>query len=195
MRRSISFLTFTLIFLKFWDTSCYISNVRTLSKFLLESEKNSKREKKEVARIDSGTDKRHGRGDSIRQARFSRALRDEISEIIGDIDIKTTSYPDESLLRLTSVVDVEISSDLTYAKVFISVLGNAVEKRQVFVWLCENVGPVRYSLAKRLKHFRSIPDIYFKIVDNQASADLLNTIEESAPRKSGADVDFDFEEE
>ena len=92
----------------------------------------------------------------IRQARVARSIRDEISSIICDMDIKAKVYPDEDLLRGTSVSEVEVSPDLSYAKIYISVLGNSVEKRQIFVWLCENVGQVRFSLAKRLRHMRRV---------------------------------------
>jgi len=70
------------------------------------------------------------------------------------------------------------SPDLSYAKVFISVLGNSVERRQVYVWLCANAGQVRYALAKRLKHMKRVPDLYFKLADSQAAADLANLMDE-----------------
>jgi ribosome-binding factor A len=136
---------------------------------------------------------------SIRQARVARSIRDEISEIITDIDIKAKVYPDEDLLRATSVAEVEVSPDLSYAKIFISVLGNSVEKRQIYVWLCENVGQVRYSLAKRLRHMRRIPELTFKLANNQAAADLVSLIEDLTPSSSLDDEDYedyeDFDED
>jgi len=131
---------------------------------------------------------------SIRQARVARSIRDEISEIIADLDIKATVYPDEDLLRATSVAEVEVSSDLSYAKIFISVLGNSVEKRQVYVWLCENVGQVRYSLAKRLRHMRRVPEISFKLANNQAAADLVSLIEDLTPESTNGGDEEDYEE-
>ena len=121
---------------------------------------------------------RGGRDNSIRQSRVARTVKIEVADIIGDVDIKAVNYPDEDLLRGTSVVDVDISPDLSYAKVFITILGNAVERRQVYVWLCENAGQVRYSLARRLRHMKRVPDLYFKLADSQAAADLVNLIEE-----------------
>lgn len=114
----------------------------------------------------------------IRQARLSRSIRDELSEIICEGDIRATSYPDEDLLKSTCITEVEISADLTYAKVFISVIGNSVERRQVFVWLCENVGQVRYELAKRLRHMKRVPEIFFKLSDNKENSDLINLIDQ-----------------
>ena len=133
--------------------------------------------------------------DSIRQSRVARSIRDELSDIICNVDIKANAYPDEDLLKATSIVDVEISSDLSYAKVYITVLGNAVAKRQVFVWLCENIGQVRYSLAKRLRHMRKCPEIFIKLADTQASH-LLSVMEEiAAPKTSSSDIEYEYFEE
>jgi len=92
------------------------------------------------------------------------------------------------------VCEVDVSVDLTTATVYVSVLGNSVEKRQIFVWLCENVGQVRFELAKRLKHMKRIPTIFFKLANNQAAADLVTIIEEIAPKEVFNDDVVDFEE-
>jgi ribosome-binding factor A len=89
-----------------------------------------------------------------------------------------------------------MSSDLSFARIYISVIGNSVERRQVFVWLCENVGQIRFSLAKRLKHMRRIPNIYFKLSDTTEKANLLAIIDELSP-KQDEDInidDFEFDE-
>lgn len=134
----------------------------------------------------------------IRQARVARSIRDEISSIICDMDIKAKVYPDEDLLRGTSVSEVEVSPDLSYAKIYISVLGNSVEKRQIFVWLCENVGQVRFSLAKRLRHMRRVPEITFKLANTNQAADLVSLIEDLSPATTVDDeveVYEDFDED
>lgn len=148
------------------------------------------------SRFDSGETRRgrvSGGGNNMRQLRVARSLRDELTEIICDVDIKATVYPTEELLRCTSISDVEVSPDLSFAKVFISVLGNSVEKRQVFVWLCENVGQIRYSLARRLKHMRRVPEITFKLSDTQATSDLIALIDELSPKAPTSLFDDDIE--
>ena len=132
----------------------------------------------------------------IRVARVARALRDELSSIICEGDIKAMFYPDEELLRSTSIMEVEVSADLGVATAYISVMGNSVEKRQVYVWLCENVGQVRFELHKRLKHMKKVPEVRFKLADTQTAADLVAMIEEiseSSPTSIEVD-DLDFEE-
>lgn len=138
---------------------------------------------------------RNNEKSSIRQARIARALRDELSSIICDIDIKAAVYPEEDLLRGVAISEVEVSSDLMFAKIFISVLGNSVEKRQVFVWLCENVGQVRFSLAKRLRSMRRVPEISFKLSDTKNMMDLVTMIEEVVPSTKEEVDDIEFEED
>jgi ribosome-binding factor A len=138
--------------------------------------------------------------DNIKLARYARTLRDELSDIISNIDIKASNYPDDDLLRGTGIVDVEVSPDMMSAKIVISVLGNSVEKRKVYLWLCDNIGQVRYSLAKRLRNVRRIPTLSIKLMDPQ-TAEIMNIIEEEAMRrqfnanKIKADVEFEEEED
>lgn len=119
-----------------------------------------------------------GEGMGIRQARISRSIRDELSDIICEGDIKALSYPQDDLLRSTCVTQVEVSADLSMAKVFISVIGNSVERRQVFVWLTENIGQVKYELSQRLRHMKRVPDILFKLSDNKETSELISLIDE-----------------
>ena len=159
---------------------------------------------KNIFHLFASTDKRNRKNysaesktDSIRQARVARSIRDELTDIICNVDIKANAYPDEDLLKATSIVDVEISPDLSYAKVYITVLGNAVAKRQVFVWLCENIGQVRYSLAKRMRHMRRCPEIFIKLADTQAGH-LMSVMEEislSSAKSDDDDVEYESFEE
>ena len=117
-----------------------------------------------------------------------------VFSIICGGDIKANAYPDDDLLRSTTVCEVEVSSDLSSAVVYVSVLGNSVERRQIYVWLCENIGQVRYELSQRLKHMKKVPEVMFKLADNQAAADLVALIEEIAPKNVRPDEDIEFEE-
>ena len=44
-----------------------------------------------------------------------------------------------------------------------------MEKRQIYVWLCDNMGQIRYSLSQRLKNLRRLPEFKFSLVDSQSS--------------------------
>ncbi len=128
---------------------------------------------------------------NLKQMKAARIVRDEISDIICRCDIKANNYPDAKLLSSTSVSSVELSSDLGYAKVFLTVAGNSVEKRQIFVWLNKNMGQVRYTLARRLKQWRRVPSLVFSMVDSRANLELQDLLEELSAeraRKEGVGV-------
>lgn len=134
----------------------------------------------------------------IKTAKVTRLLRDELSDIITSCDIRATVYPEDKLLQTVSIVDIDLSNDFSVAKVYISVFGNSVEKRQVYVWLNENLGQVRHSLCKRMKWLRKVPAVSFALADTQASF-LLNDVMDDLAKDAGAatddDDDIDFEED
>jgi ribosome-binding factor A len=130
----------------------------------------------------------------LRKLKYARILRDELADIICSVDIRASRYP-EGLLETVSIVDIELSNDLERAKIHISVMGNTVERKRVFVWLNENVGQVRYSLAQRLKNMKRVPNLVFSLVDRQSEYMLSDVMDEIAtPSTPIAMEDVDFEE-
>lgn len=139
-----------------------------------------------------GTNGRQDRGESyidnshnrskksttIKQLKAARILRDELSDIICSRDIKAFSYPDDNLLQRTSVVDVDICKDYSFAKIGISVAGNSVERRRTFVWICENTPQIRHSLSQRLRHLKRLPALRFDLVDTLKESRMQQTISE-----------------
>ena len=137
---------------------------------------------------------------NIRQLKAARVLRDELSDIICSGDIKANVYPDENLMRSVTVLNVELSADLSLATVSISASGNSVERRQMYVWLNENIGQVRHSLTKRLRTLRRVPIVSFELADTQSSFYLSEVMDNLSSSSSQAedgfgDDDVDFEEE
>jgi ribosome-binding factor A len=130
---------------------------------------------------DKGVSTRHS---DIMQQKVGRMLRDELSDIIASGDIKANVYPDERLLRGVTIDDIDFASDLTTAKVSLSILGNSVEKRQVYVWLCNNIGQVRFELSQRLRDLRRVPEIRFTLVDTQSAQYLNSVLDEIAEANS-----------
>jgi ribosome-binding factor A len=134
----------------------------------------------------------------IKTAKVTRLLRDELSDIITSCDIRAVVYPEDKLLQTVSIVDIELSGDFSVAKVYISVFGNSVEKRQVYVWLNENLGQVRHSLCKRMKWLRKVPAVSFALADTQASFllnDVMDDLAKDGEATVGDDDDIDFEED
>ena len=136
--------------------------------------------------------------------KVARVLRDELSDIICSCDIRANTYPDTALLQGVTVTNIEFGADLSTAKVYLSIFGNSVEKRQVYVWLCNNIGQVRHSLAQRRKDLKRIPEIRFSLSDTQSEQYLHKildgiTTSTATASKSGStealDQYIDFEEE
>ena len=136
---------------------------------------------------------------NIKIGRVIRVFRDELSDILTNLDVKAQIYPNEELMKTLSIVDIEMSPDYSYAKVYITVFGNSVEKRQVYVWLNENIGQVRYSLSKRLKNLRKIPQVDFHLADTQGTYFLNDELDDLSKEygtffETYDDDDIDFEE-
>lgn len=96
---------------------------------------------------------------SIKYSRMNGEVQREISRIIAS-DIK-----DPRIHPMTSVVSVEVTPDLKYAKVFVSVLGNEEEKESTRIGLKSAASHVRSQLAKSL-NLRNTPELTFLIDDS-----------------------------
>jgi ribosome-binding factor A len=92
-------------------------------------------------------------------ARTSR-LSEEMRKIIGNLiqnEIKDPRVP-----MLTSVTHVEVTRDLRYAKVFISVLGDEEQKAKCIEGLKSAAGYIRKEVGSRIK-IRYTPEMIFEI--------------------------------
>ena len=90
-----------------------------------------------------------------RRERVGDLLRDEVSEIIQ----REMSDP---RLGFVSITRVELSPDLKYARMFVSVMGSEEERASSLVALNNASGFIRRQLAPRL-HMRVIPDVSFRL--------------------------------
>lgn len=95
---------------------------------------------------------------SIKYSRMNGEVQREISRIISR-EIK-----DPRIHQMTSVVSVEVTPDLKFAKVFVSVLGSDEEKENTYKGLISAASTIRSLLAKSL-NLRNTPELKF-IMDN-----------------------------
>jgi len=98
------------------------------------------------------------RKNSIKYSRMNGEVQREISRIISR-EIK-----DPRIHPMTSVVSVEVTPDLKYAKVFVSVLGSEEDRENTRKGLKSAAPAVRSLLAKSLD-LRNTPELSF-IMDN-----------------------------
>lgn len=88
-------------------------------------------------------------------------------------------------IGFASITGVDVSRDLSYAKVYISVMGSPEEQRETMRGLRHAAGFLRHELAQRLT-IRHVPEISFQLDESIARGarviELLDQV--SAQRQS-----------
>jgi ribosome-binding factor A len=104
--------------------------------------------------------------------RVNHLIRQEISQLLQ------RQVKDPRLGNFIAVTEVATSSDLRYAKVFVSCMGSEEEKRTMLSGLEAASGFFRNKLAKHLR-LRRIPELSFHWDDSIERGDrLLHLIDE-----------------
>lgn len=98
------------------------------------------------------------RKNSIKNTRINSEVMREVSQIIR------TELKDPRVSMMTSVTDVNVTNDLKYCTVYISVLGSEEESVKTLEGLRKAGGFIRYELAHRL-NLRNTPELKF-VIDN-----------------------------
>ena len=89
-----------------------------------------------------------------RKDKVQVAIKKEVSAIIRD-DLS------DPRIGFVTVTSVDLSPDLKYAKIFISVLGEPKQRKETFKALASAKGYVRKLLGDRL-NLRFVPNVSFK---------------------------------
>lgn len=105
---------------------------------------------------------------SIRQQKIEAVIQAELATFFqrqaGEI----------CLGAMVSVTVVRVTSDLSFARVYLSIFAGP-DKKEVLESVQANRGKIRLEVGKRLKNLRKIPDLVFYIDD---SLDYANKIDE-----------------
>lgn len=91
-----------------------------------------------------------------RISRISEEFKREVSDIIQN-DIK-----DPRIAQFTSVMAVDVTKDLRYAKVYISVLGDDKQKNDTITGLKSAAGFIRKEIGRRIQ-LRYTPEVIFEL--------------------------------
>lgn len=95
---------------------------------------------------------------SVKNVRVNSEVQREMSQIIRE-EIK-----DPRVHPLTSVMAAEVTPDLKFAKIYVSVFGNEEEKAKTMEGLKKSASFARAQLARRM-NLRYTPEITF-VLDN-----------------------------
>ena len=113
-----------------------------------------------------------------RVQRLNNLIRQEISELLQ------RQVKDPRLGSFIAITEVSISSDLRFAKIFVSHIGNEVEKQETMNALASASGFFRRELAQRLR-IRRIPELSFQWDDTiERGAHLLELIDQVTTESS-----------
>ncbi|NLY43604.1 MAG: 30S ribosome-binding factor RbfA [Clostridiaceae bacterium] len=119
--------------------------------------------------------------------RISEELKKELSAIIRELK-------DPRIPEMTSVVMVDVSRDLKYAKAYISVMGPKEKQREAIAGLKSASGFIRKEVGRRVQ-LRYTPEFTFILDDSIKHgahiAELLNTIYPSEKEETKNDAKKD----
>lgn len=103
-----------------------------------------------------------------RQERVGDLIRDEVADIIR-------RELDDPRLGFVSIVRTELSPDLKYARLYVSVFADEQERVQTVEVLNRAASFIRRTLAPRLR-MRSIPELSFRLDQSMEHAENVSRI-------------------
>ncbi|MFL5732635.1 MAG: 30S ribosome-binding factor RbfA [Chloroflexia bacterium] len=105
---------------------------------------------------------------SRRQAQVAEAVQQYVSQLLQR-DMK------DPRIGFVTVTSVEMSPDLKYARVFVSVMGTPEEQKATMDALASAKGFIRRELAARLD-LRFAPEVQFKLDTSAEYSDRINRL-------------------
>lgn len=110
---------------------------------------------------------------SLRNERVRKTLMKEIADILQ------REIRDPRISGIVSIMDVEVSHDNSFAKVYYSVFGNEEQKEKTVEAMTQNTPKIRYEVGKRIR-LRLTPELRFILDDSiergSKVTDLINKI-------------------
>ena len=109
---------------------------------------------------------------SVKSLRINGEVQREMSIILRE-EIK-----DPRIHPMTTVTDAQVTTDLKYAKIFVSVLGDEEAKKNTMIGLKKSASYARHLLATRL-NLRNTPELIYELDESmEYGAAMSKRIEE-----------------
>lgn len=114
----------------------------------------------------------------IRPEKVAHLMRREVADILQ------RRVRDPRVSAMVSVTDVEVTPDLSFARVYVSIMGPEAERAATLEALRHAAGFVRHELGERLD-LREVPEVRFvhdeSLERGARVEDLLKRIQEGRP--------------
>jgi len=91
-----------------------------------------------------------------REKRLAEEIKKIVSNIIRD------ELKDPRVSSMTSIVEVDLTKDLRYVNIYVSILGDDEEKEETMEGLTRAGGFIRREIGKKIKA-RYTPEVIFKL--------------------------------
>lgn len=106
---------------------------------------------------------------TLRNERVRKTLMKEIADILQK------EIRDPRISGVVSILDVEVSHDNSFAKVYYSVFGNEEQKEKTIEAMTQNTPKIRYEIGKRIR-LRLTPELRFIYDDSIERGSKVNEI-------------------
>jgi ribosome-binding factor A len=114
----------------------------------------------------------------IRPEKVAQLMRREVADILAN------KLRDPRATAMVSVTDVEVTHDLSFAKIYVSIMGKPEEQKDTLEALRHAIGFVRHELGDRLG-LREVPEVRFvhdeSLQRGARVEDLIRRIHEGKP--------------
>jgi ribosome-binding factor A len=106
---------------------------------------------------------------SIRQNRIESVIQEELSTFLQ------RNAREICLGAMVSVTVVRVTSDLSLARIFLSIF-TGPDKKEVLAHINENKSKIRGEIGRRLKNMHKIPELIFQIDDSLDYAEQIDKL-------------------
>ncbi len=104
----------------------------------------------------------------VRAERMALQIQRDVSDIIRS-EVK------DPRIGFLTVTGVDISNDLTHAKIFVSILGDPDQRRESLAVLERTKGFIRSEIGRRIR-LRQTPEIVFKLDETAAYSERIGRV-------------------
>lgn len=107
-----------------------------------------------------------------RSARVAEVLKSVFEEVLSK------SIQDDRI-GFHTITHVEVTQDLSLAKIYVSTFGSDQQKNETFSGLCRALKKIRMEVAKQLNYLRKVPQLQLIHDDSLEKGDrVLNKLKE-----------------